>query len=731
MKYLFIAFLTSISFISSALDINNQYKVKNDIKNPIIAEKTAQTELTTYLTKIFGPTGKNASKFIILKYNDKFGREEFTISNDKNGNVIISGGRPRGVLYGCYYFLDRKLGVKWLTPNFEYVPKAKKITVNNLTYHGKPAFNARIMQSNRHKENTPQSRRWRARNLYNSAFDWLYETDETFGEELIFSPPAQCHGLHRVIPPEKYFKSNPEFWALQFGKRTHRDKKGVTADYCLTNEKLIQTTIKECRSYLQKNPTARYISIQEGDFTRGYCDCKNCKDLVAKHGKKESARWVYFANKVASALKNEFPKTQILIFAYAASRQPPQNMKALDNVCVQLCAFNNRRGLPYNNPKNKIGRNFIEQLKQWKKICKNILIWDYTYGFVDRMIQTPDLLTNVDNFKTFQQIGIDGIFPENGVATDFSFAMPLRAWLLTRLMWNPSEGDFRKLVVEFCTHYYGKTAGIVAANYHLNLCDINNKQQFVNVATGGGAIGNAKYLSTDTTISSYLSIKKVLDEEKNPVYKERIRKLFAPIQYQVLIDYTNISATKKIKATQQEIANDIIKLLDQDKTTTKNLILMMKKSILDLLKLKDIKAKTNILYGKNYPAKAYDGDIKTVWHPGNGSGWCQIEFDKVREINRITTVFGSHNNIVRGENEIMGSLDGKNFFPIVKRRTIKEFGNYHYLYADDKLPKPVKTKFVRTRCFSAYTKTIRNDVLIHEQYFNLKELPKAVTQTRK
>ena len=59
---------------------------------------------------------------------------------DKAKNIIISGGRIRGVLFGVYYFLDRKLGVHWYSPYDEYVPKANAIKVDNLPYIGKPTF---------------------------------------------------------------------------------------------------------------------------------------------------------------------------------------------------------------------------------------------------------------------------------------------------------------------------------------------------------------------------------------------------------------------------------------------------------------------------------------------------------------------------------------------------------------------------------------------------------------
>ena len=730
MKQNLLLLLIAAAVSCSAVKIDRNYTVRSQIKSPIPAEKTAEKELKTYLAKIFGPATENGKKAVILRYDSKAGREEFRISEDSRGNVIISGGRPRGVLYGSYYFLDRYLGVRWLTPEVEVVPKKSFVKIDRLDYHGKPSFNARILQTAQHRKKPVNSIRWSARNFINSGFANVFETDPDYGEELVFSPPASCHGLFHIIKPAMFFKDHPEFWALQDGKRTHRDKRGLTADYCLTNEKLARATAAECRKYLAKNPTARYISIQEGDFTRGYCECTPCKELVRKCGNRESGRWVFFANKVAKELKKDFPKTKLLIFAYTASRQPPENIKADDNVCVQLCAWNNRRGLPYDHPKNRGGRTLLKQMQQWKQVCKNILLWDYTYGYADRLMQTPDLLNNVENFKSFKKIGADGIFAENGVISDFSFCMPLRAWLLSRLMWNPDEcGDGRELVRDFCSNYFGKVSGKAVADYYLKLCDINAKQKFVNVATGGGTIGNARFLSAPVTADSYLKLKKAFDEEKNPEYKVRLRRVLLPVEYQILRDYTNVAATGKIKIPQEQLANDILKSLDAEKTSSKGLIARMKGFIKSLLKLKNIKAKASILYSRYYPAQAYDGNLKTCWHAANGAGWCQIEFERPREISRITTVFGNYENIARGENAIQGSLNGKDFFDIIPRRKIRGNKQLHWVYTDDKLARPVKVKFVRTRCFSAFTKNNRrNDVVLQEQYFNLKTLPEELAK---
>ncbi|MBO4632909.1 MAG: DUF4838 domain-containing protein, partial [Lentisphaeria bacterium] len=618
-----------------ALTIDNHYKVKPEIVGLIPAEQTAIDELTVHMKKIFGAPAAEGNKYIILRYDKKLGKEEFFLAGDKSGNVIITGGRPRGVLYGAYYFLDRKLGVKWLTPDVEYVPAAKSIKIDRPDYHGKPAFSARILSAEQHGKYSENGTRWLARNLANCSWGNVFTVYEKYGDERIFSPPAKCHGLFQIVTPAKYFKSNPEFWALQNGKRTHRDKRGLTADYCLTNEKLAKVTADECRALLRKNPEVLYISIQEGDHTRGYCDCEPCRKLVRECGNRESARWVLFANRVAKALKNEFPRVKFLIFAYDASRQPPGNIKAEDNVAVQICAWQNRRGLPYAHPKNILGNELISHIKAWKKVCRNILFWDYTYTFGDRMIQSPDMLLNIDNFRTFHELGIDGIYPENGCPQDNSFGIPFKPWFLARILWNPYEcGNGEEDEKVFCEKYYGKGGRYVAEYYKL-LRDTNRKQQFMNFHSGG-SIGNPDFESAPVTVKAFQLLQKAKTADPDPVIRHRLRLLTIPVKYQMLRDYGNISNIYDLKMTPEELLKDISADVAADKVTHWKIKKEFTERLKILPRLARIKAQASSVNGSNFPAKAYDGDIKNVWHSGMSQGWCQIEFDEPKTIERIT-----------------------------------------------------------------------------------------------
>ncbi|MBQ6598191.1 MAG: DUF4838 domain-containing protein [Lentisphaeria bacterium] len=154
-----------------------------------------------------------------------------------------------------------------------------------------------------------------------------------YGERPCWALPLGSHGMLGLIPANM-FKNRPEFFALQDGKRIDPVKRGVTVDYCLTNEELIQTTVKRCLHFLKMTPTARYISIAEGDGNRGMCACEKCQAPVKTHGDRESARGVYFANRVAEQVKKEYPKVKLVIFAYIASQKPPENMKVDGNLAT-------------------------------------------------------------------------------------------------------------------------------------------------------------------------------------------------------------------------------------------------------------------------------------------------------------------------------------------------------------------------------------------------------------
>ena len=697
--------------------IDRSTKVEMDIANPIPAEKTAEEELRTYLEKIFGKyTPAAANKKIVLKYDAKLGAEEFNIKSQKDGSLTISGGRPRGVLYGSYWFLDRKLGVHWLTPSVEYVPSKTSVDLGDINHFGKPAFASRLLLCLDHK--------YAARNLIN-VNSGSNKFPEEYGFYKFFGPAGFAHNLFTIVPPMKFFKKHPDIYALQRGKRRHGNATGVTASYCLTNPKLAEIVVEEARKILKANPNYTYFGIEEGDFTEGNCTCENCKAAELKYGKRVGGCWTEFANRVSGALKDEFPHVTFKTFAYLSSKRPPVNIKANDNVAVHYCAWGQRFGLAYNDPRNQSGKDLINDIKGWKKVAKHILIWDYV-ACMGNLISNADNLQNIDNMKLFRDLGAEGVFPEGSSPEDIGiYGAAFRSWLLARAMWNPDECQGEELERTFCKEYFGEKAGAKIAEYYKTYRDVNKKEGFWRFTMAGPLSGTPKFMGPEVTAKVYKLVKEAYALADTPEHKKRVQNAMTNVQYLILRNYNDMKKANLIDESYEAVEKSLLDFLKANTQLARYNNYLKQINMLGLRNR--IKATAQGEYN-SIAQYAYDGNVKTNWHFAGPKAWCQIEFPEVREIHRITTILDQYGTI-ESHYKIAGSLDGKDWFELVAPRFEKgaDFKG-QYIYADDKLEKPVKVKFVRTyRTGSKLLKTY-NDALIYEQAFNLKEIPAEFKQ---
>jgi len=714
-----------VSAASGTVVIDRATKVEMSITDPIPAEKTAEQELRTYLEKIFGKhTPAAADKKIILKYDEKLGKEEFCIKSQKDGSLTISGGRPRGVLYGVYWFLDRKLGVHWLTPSVEYVPSKTSVDLGDINHIGKPAFASRLLLCTDH--------RFAARNLIN-VNSGSSKYPQEYGFEKFFGPNGFAHNLCTLVPPMRFFKTHPDIYALQRGKRRHGNATGVTASYCLTNPKLAELVIIEARKYLQAHPETTYFGIEEGDFTEGNCTCENCKAAELKYGKRVGGCWIEFANRVSGALKKEFPHVIFKTFAYLSSKKPPVNIKANENVAVHYCAWGQRFGLAYTDPRNQSGQDLIKDIKGWEKVADHILIWDYV-ACMGSLMSNADNLQNIDNMKLFRDLGAEGVFPEGSAPEDIGVCgAAFRSWLLARAMWNPDECQGEELERTFCKEFFGEKAGAKIAEYYKTYRDVNKKEGFWKFTMAGPLSGTPKFMSPEVTAKVYKLVKKAYALADTPEHKNRVQNAMTNIQFLILRNYNDMKKANLIDESYDSVEKSLWDFLKANASAYR-INNNFSKQIKPLRLRYKIKATAQAEYA-SIAQFAYDGDVNTAWHYAGPKAWCQIEFPEVREISRITTVLDNYGT-VESHYKIAGSLDGKEWFELVPPRFEKgdDFKG-QFIYADDKLEKPVKVKFVRTYRTGSKLPNTLNDALLYEQAFNLKEIPadfkKPVQSTRR
>ena len=194
------------------------------------------------------------------------------------------------------------------------------------------------------------------------------------------------HTMFSLVPPEKYFDTHPEYYALMAGKR------GKT-QLCLTNPDVLKITIEELGKKMKEKPGAKYWSVSQMD-TYGSCECNACKAIDDREGS-PSGTMIEFINKVAAA----FPDKVISTLAYQYTRTAPKKIKPASNVNIMLCTIECDRNKPIDSDTSK--GSFYCDLRDWSKISDNILVWDYVIQFTNMIAPFPILHVLQSNIRLF------------------------------------------------------------------------------------------------------------------------------------------------------------------------------------------------------------------------------------------------------------------------------------------------------------------------------------------
>ena len=351
---------------------------------------------------------------------DFSGLEEDGYTYKRNGkNLLIAGGSKKGVLYGVYDLLEF-LGFRKYTSDYTYIPQKKSIPL--------PQKDTTVIPEIKYRTT-----------LYNDTRDPEYmdwhklSSNESWG--------AFVHTFFSLMPPEKYFATHPEYYAMRNGKRS-------PTQLCLSNPEVVDILIENLGKMIEKKPDAKYWSVSQADNDK-YCLCDNCTKLVEKYGgdkSKQSGAMIYFVNKVAKA----FPDKIISTLAYWYTREAPENIKPEPNVNIMLCNIESTR----HKPVFETDPAFAGDLKIWGKIASDILIWDYDIQFANLVSPFPNLYTIQPNLKFFTENNVNAFFMQANAQTGGEMS-ELRAYLICKLLWNP-DADDKEIMDDFLNGYYGE-----------------------------------------------------------------------------------------------------------------------------------------------------------------------------------------------------------------------------------------------------------------------------------
>ncbi|MBR6128580.1 MAG: DUF4838 domain-containing protein [Bacteroidaceae bacterium] len=441
---------------------------KSDYKIVISAyastsEQTAAKELQQYIEQMSGAllpitndlntTGKR----IIMGYNGRVKAltgaqmpekddESFTYKT-VGSDLLIWGGSQRGTMYGVFTFLERELGIHWLTPSCTVVPKYRGWKLPRLNHSEKPFIGYRY--SNYFVANNAK---WSAHTREN--MKWGPTINEYGNIEAYWG----AHTMGEFVTTREFFGSHPEYFCLRDGKRY-----GGYGQLCLSNPEVLEICKERLMQFMRRNPNYRIYSLSQNDNFL-FCQCDKCKAIEDQYGG-HSGIIVWFVNQVADAVKQEFPDKFVGTFAYQYSRQPPTNIKPRENVVIRLCSIECCFAHPLDAgcPQNE---KFMSDLKGWAELAPHLFIWDYIVDYAQYIAPWPNFQVLGPNIKVFGDNKAIGIFEEAQYQSAGAEFDEMKAWTVNQLLWNPNQ-DVDSLVSIFVKGYYGKAAPYIKEYYDL------------------------------------------------------------------------------------------------------------------------------------------------------------------------------------------------------------------------------------------------------------------------
>lgn len=134
-------------------------------------------------------------------------------------------------------------------------------------------------------------------------------------------------------------------------------------------------------------------------------------------------------------LAQRFPKHIFFTTSYLSTQQATEKpLPANAGVMVSAIDFPLRRI----DGKDAQEKKFAQQLENWKKVTKNIYIWDYINNFDDYLTPFPILKIAQQRLRFFKENGASGIF-FNGSGYNYSSFDEMRTFVLSALLINPEQ----------------------------------------------------------------------------------------------------------------------------------------------------------------------------------------------------------------------------------------------------------------------------------------------------
>ncbi len=358
-------------------------------------------------------------------------------------HLLILGGDGRGPLYGVYELLERFGGCAWYAPRFEVVPSLASFSVpGDLDETQRPAF---ALRTENWGASSAEGRAFAARNKLN-----LTDFDAKLGGSRFRFDPVlgMCHTFNRLLPPEEWFDTHPEYFSLVGGRRLK-----VRTQLCLTNPDVVRLCTEKvlARIAVSYPKGIRYYGASPNDWLNA-CECPDCAALD-RRAKSRSGSLIAFVNKIAEVVEARYPDVVIQTLAYSYTRRPPEGIVPRRNVQVCVCTIECDFAKPIPVSRALENRRVRHAFGVWGASGCRLGVWDYAADFGCYQHVWPNYDALRGNLAFFRDQGVREVFTlTNGGGANDVWSN-IRCWLLAKWMWNPDLDEGALLERYFRDHF--------------------------------------------------------------------------------------------------------------------------------------------------------------------------------------------------------------------------------------------------------------------------------------
>lgn len=359
--------------------------------------------------------------------------------------LYLVGYDSTATAFAVYTWLE-DLGCRWFMPGKigEVIPQSThlKWPVHERTEQPDFPFRQIWWAYGGPKETTADFEKWKLRN------------------KIAYPPVKHGHNLTNTLPPEKYFASHPEYYALV-------NKERQPTQLCTSHPEVIRLVIEKINTYFDDHPGVLAYSLCPDDNTN-FCECEKCRALdvggVDKYISEKPVvtdRYIHFLNQVAQGIQSRHPGKKVSTYAYVNYSTPPIREKTDPNVVIVFtssvyCAAHGIGDL-HCTSRQEMKRD----LAGWTTAASEVYIYDYDPIPYNAELPWPLFGARYREMSDYLAMGIKGFSFEchNSWAT-----LAPNFYVAAKTMWN-TRLDFDALMDDYMQHFFAESAPAMRSYY--------------------------------------------------------------------------------------------------------------------------------------------------------------------------------------------------------------------------------------------------------------------------